>query len=68
MAKFIYKNATNASFDYTLFELNCNYHLGMSYKENVNSRSKSKFSDELLAELRKLMIIWQKNLHNAQKL
>ena len=40
----------------------------MSYKEDVNSRSQSKSTDKLSAELRELMIICQKNLHHAQEL
>ena len=39
----------------------------MSYKKNVNPRSKFKSADELLAELRELMIVCQKNLHHTQK-
>ena len=38
----------------------------MSYKEEVDSHSKSKSSDKLLAELRELMIVCQKNLYHAQ--
>ena len=68
IAEFAYNNAKNASTGYTPFELNCGYHPRMSYKEDVNSRSQSKSADELLAELRKLMIVCQKNLYHAQKL
>ena len=39
----------------------------MLYKEEVDSRSKSKSADELSAELRELMIICRENLHHAQK-
>ena len=40
----------------------------MSYKDNIELRSKSKSVDELLAELRKWIIIYRENLHHAQKL
>ena len=40
----------------------------MSYKKNINFGFKSKLADELLAELRKLIIVYQKNLYHAQKL
>ena len=38
-------------------KLNCGYHIWISYKENVDSYSKYKSRDELLAELRKLIIV-----------
>ena len=68
MAKFTYNNAKNASTGHIPFEWNCGYHLQMSYKEEVDSCSKSKSVDKLLAELRKLMIVCQENLQHAQKL
>ena len=40
----------------------------MSYEEDVNSRSQSKSADELLAELRELIIVCRKNPHYAQEL
>ena len=40
----------------------------MSYEEEVDPRSKSKSADELLAELRELMIVCRENLHHAQEL
>ena len=42
-------------------------HLRMFYKEKVNSRSKFKSADKLLAELWELIIVCQKNLHHTQK-
>ena len=39
----------------------------MSYKDDVNPRSKSKSADELSAELRELIIVCRKNLHHAQE-
>ena len=51
MIEFAYNNAKNASTGHISFELNCGYHPRMSYKEDVNPRSKSKSADELSAEL-----------------
>ena len=51
MAEFAYNNAKNESTGHTFFELNCGYHLRVSYKEDINPRSKSKLADELSAKL-----------------
>ena len=67
MAEFAYNNVKNAGTGHTPFELNCRYHPRMSYKDDVNLRSKSKSADELSAELRELMIVCRKNLHHAQE-
>ena len=68
MAEFAYNNAKNASTGNTPFELNCGYHPQMSYKEEVNPRSKSKSADELSAKRIELMIVCQENLYHAQEL
>ena len=68
MAEFAYKNTKNASIGYTLFELNCEYYLWMLYKKDVNLHSRSRSVDKLSAELKKLIIVCQKNLYHAQKL
>ena len=68
MAEFAYNNAKNASSGHTPFKLNCGYHPRMSYKEDVDPRSKSKSADELSTELRELMIVCRENLHHAQEL
>ena len=68
MADFTYNNAKNASIGHTLFELHCGYHPRMSYKEEVDPRSKSKSAHKLSAELRELMIVCRENLHHAQEL
>ena len=68
MAEFAYNNAKNASTGHMPFELNYNYHSQMLYEEEVDPRFKSKLANELLAELKELMIIYQKNLHHAHKL
>ena len=68
MAEFVYNNAKNASTGHMPFELNCGYHLRMSYEDDVNPQSKSKSADELSAELRELMIVCRENLYQAQEL
>ena len=68
MAKFAYNNAKNTSIDFISFKLNCDYHLRISYKKEVNSYFKSQLADKLLVELRKLIIVYQENLHHTQKL
>ena len=65
MAEFAYNNSKNAGIGHTLFELNCGYHPQLSYKEKVDSRFQFKSADELLAELKELMIVCQKNFHHA---
>ena len=68
MAEFTYNNAKNAGTGHTFFELNYGYHLQMSYKEEVDSCSKSKSVNKLSAELRELIIICRENLHHTQEL
>ena len=68
MVEFAYNNAKNASTGYTLFQLNCEYHLHVFYKEDLNPRSKLKFAKKLFSELRNLIAICQQNLHHAEEL
>ena len=68
MAEFAYNNAKNASSGHTPFELNGGYHPWVSYKEDINPRSKFKLADELSAELWELMSVYQENIYHAQKL
>ena len=51
MAEFVYNNAKNASTDYTFFELNCGYHLRVSYKEDLDPHLKSKTAEKLSFKL-----------------
>ena len=67
MAKFAYNNTKNASTGYTFFELNCDYHPRISYKEDIDFRSKSKSANELSIELWEIMIVCRENLYHAQK-
>ena len=48
-----------------LIELNCDYYLRILFKRKVDPHSKFKSVDELFAELRELMIIYQENLYHA---
>lgn len=66
MAKFAYNNAKNTSTSHTAFEFNCDYHPRVSYKEDVILRSKSKSVKELYIEVRKQIIMYQKNLYYAE--
>ena len=68
MAEFTYNNTKNASTDFMPFELNCGYHLWVSYEEDLDPRSKSRIMEELSFKLRELMTVCQQNLYHAQKL
>ena len=68
MAEFAYNNTKNASTGHTPFELNCGFHPQVSFKDEVDSRSRSRSADELAKELRELMEICQQNLLHAQEL
>ena len=68
IAQFTYNNAKNASIGHMPFELNCNYHPQILYKEKVDSCSKSEITDKLAIELRELLIIFWENLHHTQEL
>ncbi len=57
MAEFANNNAKNASAGHTSFELNCNYHPYIFYKEDVNPRFQSKSAGELTNKLRDLTTI-----------
>ena len=65
MAEFAYNNAKNASTGYIPFELNCGYHLWVSYGKNLDPRSQSKTAKELSSKLQNLMAACQQNLHHA---
>ena len=68
MAEFAYNNAKNVSFGHTFFELNCGYYPCVSYKEDLDPRSKLKTAEELSSKLQNLMAIYQQNLYHAQEL
>ncbi len=62
MAEFAYNNAKNASTGHTPFELNYGYHPRVSFKEDVDPRSRSRSANELAEELRELMEVCRQNL------
>ena len=68
IAEFAYNNAKNSSTGHTPFELNCGYHLCISFEKNTDLCSRSKSADELLAKSRDLMTVCRENLHHAQEL
>ena len=65
MAEFAYNNAKHVSIGYISFKLNCEYHLCVSYKENIDLHSKSKVADKLIEKLRNLMATYRENLQHA---
>ena len=65
MTKFAYNNSKIASTNHMLFELNCGYQPRIFFEEDTNYCPQPKTADKLLAELQKLMIVYQKNLHQA---
>ena len=67
MAEFAYNNAKNASIGYRFFELNCRYHLYVSYKEDVDPCPRLKAANKLTKKLRNLMATCWKNLQHDQK-
>ena len=68
MAKFVYNNTKNGSTNHTLFKLNYGYHFKVSFKENVDSHSKSCSTNKLAKELKKLIKVYCLNLLYAQEL
>ncbi len=65
MAEFAYNNIKNVNIGYTFFELNCNYHFHVSYKENIDSYFKLKSAGKLSMEHQKLITIYKKNLYQV---
>ena len=59
MAEFTYNNTKNASIGYTPFELNCKYHLRVSYEDDLDPHSKSRTAEELSSKLWELMTVCQ---------
>lgn len=62
ITEFAYNNTKNNRTGYTSFELNCGFHLKISYKEDVDPYSKPKNVDQLAIELHTLMSIYMENL------
>ena len=57
MAEFAYNNTKNARTSHTSFKLNCGYHPCISYKKDLDPRSKSKIAKELSSKLQNLMAV-----------
>ena len=68
MTEFAYNNAKNASISHNSFKLNCGYHSWILYKEDIDPRFQSKSVDKLSTELKKLIIVCQKNLYHTREL
>ncbi len=68
MAEFAYNNTKNVSIGHIPFELNCRFHLWVSFKEDVNPRFKSRSVSKLIDELKELIEIYCQNLLYAQEL
>ena len=68
MAKFAYNNIKNTHIGHTPFEPNCDYHLRVSFKEDIDPRSISHSANKLAEELKELMEVYCQNLFYAQKL
>ena len=68
MAEFTYNNAKHANMRYIFFKLNCGYYPWVSYKNDIDPRSKPKVADKLTKKLRNLMAVYRKNLQHVQKL
>ena len=68
IAKFAYNNTKNASTGHTPFELNCGFHLPVSFENDVNSCFRFRFANKPAKELKELMDICQQNLLYTQKL
>lgn len=68
MAEFTYTNVKSASTSHLYFEFNYGYYYRVSYKKDVDPRSRWKAVDKIGPELRKLMSVYNENLQDAQKL
>lgn len=62
IVKFAYNKMKNANIEYIFFELNCRYHLQVSYKKGIDPCSRSKPANQLTKDLENLIAICKKNL------
>ena len=62
MVEFVYDITKNASIEYMSFQINCRYHLRISYKKNFDYYSKSKAANKLIKKLWNIITICKKNL------
>ena len=68
MAEFAYNNSKNTSISHTPFELNCDYHPYVSFKDKYNSYFRFFLAKRLAIELRELMNVCRQNFLYAQDL
>ena len=62
MTEFVYNRAKNTNTGYISSKFNYRYQPRISYKKDVDSRSKFVVVDKLTEEIRNLMVIYSKNL------
>ncbi len=65
MAEFLYNNVST---DHTPFKLNCDYHVRVFFKEDIDLCLKFHFANKLAKELKELMEVCYQNLLYAQEL
>ena len=58
MAEFAYNNTKNASTGFMPFKLNCRYYPWVSYKEDLDLRSKLRIAEELSSKLKDVMVVY----------
>ncbi len=68
IAEFAYNKAKITSTGHTPFKLNNDYHLRVSFKEDVDPHSTYRFANKLAEELRKLIEVCCQNLFHTQEL
>lgn len=68
MSEFGYNNIKNTNIGHISFELNRDYYLQASYKKDINFCFQLKSANKLANKVKKLMVIYKKNLQHIQKL
>ena len=65
IAEFAYHNTKNTNTGHIPFKFNCGYRLRVSFKEDIDLRSRSRFTNKLAKELKELIEVCYQNLLNA---
>ena len=65
MAKFAYNNVKNVSTGHIPFKLNGSDYSRVSFKQDVDLHSRSRFTNDLAEKLRELMEVYCQNLLHA---
>ncbi len=68
IVEFTNNNVKNASTRHIPFKLNCGYHPRVSFKKDIDPRSRSHFANKLIKELRELIKVCCQNFLYVQKL